>query len=417
MRMIQQYQGLPRDVYVLFLAKVISAVGMFVYPFLTLFLSNRLGFSNDKIGFYLLLLSLTYVPAAMIGGKIADHSNRKQTILVGTLFAEFSLIVSGFLIESVLIVYFIILATFFLNLCQPVYGAMLMDLTSPANRQESFSLIYLGNNIGGAIGPLIAGLLFVNYTSWIFFGEALLNLIGLLLLALFIKETKPDQEAYCKIAQDESRHKEMAEEGTVFRALQKSPLLVLFGLCTTLLTFAYSQISFLLPLQMEDLFGIQDGAKYFGILFSLNCLIVVLFTPILVLITKGLNPLTNVVIVSLLYIVGFGFYGIADQLLLFLFLTAIWTAGEIMFVTNTGVYVANHTPVSHRARFQSVFTIIQNSGGAVGPLVIGYFLLGHSINQSWFLIAVLCGITTIGVLFLRFKEKSTSRTATVPSES
>lgn len=401
MRMIRQYQGLPRDIYVLFLAKIISAVGMFVYPFLTLFLSNRLGFTEEKVGFYLLLLSITYVPAAMIGGKIADHSNRKRTILVGTLFAELALIVSGFLVESVLIVYFIILATFFLNLCQPVYGAMLMDLTTPSNRQESFSLIYLGNNIGGAIGPLIAGLLFVNYTAWIFFGEALLNIVAIILIALYIQETKPNHEDYTKIAQDESRHKEKAEEGSVFQALQKSPLLVLFGLCTTLLTFAYSQISFLIPLQMEDLFGIQDGAKYFGILFSLNCLIVVLGTPILVLLTKGLDPLINVVIVSLLYMAGFGFYGVAEHLSMFLFLTLIWTSGEILFVTNTGVYVANHTPVSHRARFQSVFTIIQDFGRAIGPLIVGSFLMRHSIPQAWLLIALVCGFAAVSLLFLK----------------
>lgn len=402
--MIQQYRGLPREIYNILINKVISAVGMFVYPFLTLFLSNRLNFTEQMIGFYLLLLSLSYVPAAMIGGKIADHLNRKYTLVIATLLAELSLIASGFLCDSFAVVYFLFLATFFLNMSQPVSTAMLMDLTTPANRQESFSLIYLGNNVGGAIGPLLAGFLFVSHTEWIFFGEAILNLLGLAFIVFGVKDTKPDQAAIERIAAEEDRNLEQAREGSIFRVLRESPLLLWFGITASFLTFAYAQISFLVPLQLDDLFGTDLSAKYFGLLFSVNCLAVVIGTPLLVLATKAVKPLTNMLIVGLLYMTGFGLYSISEQLSLFLIFTLIWTAGEILFVTNTGVFVANHSPITHRARFQSIFEIIQGSGRAIGPLITGYYLMSHSIPQTWVLVAILCGFATLLLFFLRRSE-------------
>ena len=123
MKMIDQYKGLPREVYVILIARIISAMGMFVYPFLTLFLSSRVGFSETKIGMFMLVISLSYIPAAMIGGKLADHFNRKAIYLLAMLLSDAALLAAGFLSESFSVVYFLILSFFFMNMSMPVLAA------------------------------------------------------------------------------------------------------------------------------------------------------------------------------------------------------------------------------------------------------------------------------------------------------
>ena len=410
MKMIDQYKGLPREVYVILVARIISAMGMFVYPFLTLFLSSRIGFSETKIGMFMLVISLSYIPAAMIGGKLADHFNRKTTYLVAMLLSDIALLAAGFQSDSFAVVYWLILSFFFMNMSMPILAAMMMDLTAPSNRQESFSLTYLGINIGGAIGPMIAGLLFENHTAWIFFGEALLNLVALTLIFLLIKDTKPDEATLAAIATDTSRSSEAASSETLLRVLLRSPLLLFFAACASVLAFGYSQVSFMLPLQMEDIFGIGDGARYFGMLFSLNCIVVVIGTPFLVLLTKRNSPIANMAVSGILYMIGFGLYAVTERLLLFAFFVVIWTCGEIVSATNTGVYIANHSPVTHRARFQSIFDIIQGTGRAIGPLVIGYYLIAHTIPESWILVAILCLFASIALYGLyRFERRHRRR--------
>ena len=185
--------------------------------------------------------------------------------------------------------------------------------------------------------------------------------------------------------------------------------MICFAVCASALAFSYSQVSFMLPLQMEDIFGISAGAKYYGFLCSLNCIYVVLATPFLVLITKKLNPLVNMAISGILCTFGFGLYGTTDELMLFYLFTLIWTTGEIVSATNTGVYIANHSPITHRARFQSVFDMIQGTGRAVGPLLIGFFLAGHTINQAWALVGFICLASGILLFILRAIEKHTNR--------
>lgn len=46
------YRGLPTAVYAIFLARIVNSLGSFVYPFLTLFLTTKLGMSEAEPGFF-----------------------------------------------------------------------------------------------------------------------------------------------------------------------------------------------------------------------------------------------------------------------------------------------------------------------------------------------------------------------------
>ena len=196
MKFITQYKGLPKQIYVLFIARTINSLGFFIFPFMTLFLSSRIGFTESDIGIFLFLASVVYIPGAIIGGKLADYYSRKYTYIFATLAANIIFFICGFLGNAILIPILLIPAFFFNSIASTGSSAMLMDLTDPTNRQESFSIMYLGMNIGVAIGPLIAGLLFENYTSWIFWGDAISGILAICLVLAFIKDTKPTHEDY-----------------------------------------------------------------------------------------------------------------------------------------------------------------------------------------------------------------------------
>jgi MFS family permease len=282
---------------------------------------------------------------------------------------------------------------------------MLMDLTDPTNRQESFSIMYLGMNIGVAIGPLIAGLLFENYTSWSFWGDALSGILAICLVLAFIKDTKPTHEDYEKIL-NSGRKDEAAVNGSVFSILLGKPILLIFVILCSILSFAYAQTGFTLPLQLSQDFGIGTGAKFFGILMSVNGLVVVLFTPFIVALTKRINPIINLVMASICYMIGFGLYAYTKNLNAFIILVVVWTIGEVLSATNTGVYIANRTPISHRARLQAIYEIIQGTGRAIGPMIIGWYLMGNTIEDSWLLIGALCLLASLAFSGLLVLEKA-----------
>lgn len=66
-------------------------------------------------------------------------------------------------------------------------------------------------------------------------------------------------------------------------------------------------------------------------------------------------------------LLGSGMLAFARGPAIFLVSAAVWTAGEIVNATNAEVYVANHTPMSHRGRFNAVLPVL----GGLGLSLLG----------------------------------------------
>jgi MFS family permease len=355
------YRGLPRAIYVLFLAQIVSAIGNLVYPFLTFFLTQRLGYGSSRAGLFIFAASVAFVPGSLIGGKLADHIGRKKVLAAAQALSAAALIPCAFLGASPLVPWLLILSHFFIGGSEPTHEAITSDLTQGSQRKTAFSLIYLGHNIGFSLGPMIAGYLFTHHLPLLFFGDALTTFGSVILVLLLVPESKPSAEEMASHGHEEGSLDEKAEEGGLLQVLLRRPFLLAFALVSLLLTFVYSQFSFSLPLQMEALFP-ERGPLFFGSLMTVNALVVIFFTTPIVGATKNFRPVLTVALAAKLYAMGFGSVYFMRQLPLFALSTLIWTLGEILQVTNTSVYVANHTPISHRGRFNSILPLIIGTG-------------------------------------------------------
>src|SRR6056297_2144758 len=97
------YYGFPKVVYFVFIARFINAIGYFVFPFLTLFLTKNLSLSADKVGIYLMLVEIGRISGALIGGKTADSLGRKPVLMVCHIVMALFLFPCAFLGDSILI--------------------------------------------------------------------------------------------------------------------------------------------------------------------------------------------------------------------------------------------------------------------------------------------------------------------------
>jgi len=414
MRMIfTEYKGLPRSIYFLFLARIINSAGWFVFPFLTLFMKHKLGVSEDEVGVYLLIMSIAGGAGSLLGGKLADHMGRKFIMITFQTLSALILGACGFLGDTILVPQLLIVGSFFGSIAGPANGAMVMDLTTPDNRQQSMSLIYLGMNIGVAVGPLVAGFLFENYTRWLFWGDMITSLLGLALVMIFVKDTLPGQQEIEEIDRNEERTDEKSESSGIFTALLKRPFLLIFCLITVITSFVYSQFGFSIPLHLTDLYGVEDGAIQFGIVTTINALVVVFLTTRLMVHTRRFRPIFNVALASLAYALGFGMMFFQISPWWFYLATIVWTLGEIISSVNINVYVANHSPVTHRGRFNSIYGIIQGTGGAISPWLTGMFIVSLGVRWVWPLTFVLSIIMMVGFIVLG-KVESRSRAHVKP---
>ena len=81
MTFIEQYKGLDRQIYLLAVVRCVNSMGqMFVFPFTSLLLTQVLGFSAVKAGYFMLLTSVVNATSHAVGGKLADRMSRRKII-------------------------------------------------------------------------------------------------------------------------------------------------------------------------------------------------------------------------------------------------------------------------------------------------------------------------------------------------
>lgn len=361
-------------------------------PLLTLLLTDKIGLSTEQAGLFVTVSTAMYTPASMVGGYLSDRFNRKNTLCFLTMMQAISYLICGFIELSIIVPYLLLVASFFSNAAQCSSAAMAADLSDKNNRQGTFSLLYLGTNIGFSVGPLIAGFLYKNFLPLLFIGDAITTIISVIIIYINVPETKPQYNLEEEILSEDY---ERAEEGSALSALLRRPQIIVFAIISMLLSFSFSQVHFSLPLYSNATFGADAGAKVFGTLMSANGVVVVLMTIFIIGNTKRYDASFNVAMSAVFWAVGLGMLYFVSTFKMMLISTVIWTIGEILYITNVGVYIANNSPKSHRARFNSLYGIISGTGQALGPMIIGKYLLNNPIKNVWvitFFIALGCGL-------------------------
>ena len=389
--MLTTYKGLPREIYILFVARIINCLGNFVYPLLALILTQKIGLTPAKAGVIVTLMAVSQVPSLMIGGKIADSIGRKKVIIIFQTLGGFFYLVCGFMKPSIFVIIIIVIAANCYSMAAPAYDAMIADITTPKNRKSSYSLLYMGMNIGVSVGPILAGYLFKNYLSVLFIGDAITSFLSIIIMYIFIKETTRSKN----IVIDKERELEKYEEGSVISVLLKRPMILYFSIIMLIYSFSYSQWSFTLPLQMAALFK-GNGAKFYGFVASINGFAVIIFTPIITTLLHKVKALKVIAIGGIFYAVSFGMFGVISKLPMFFIAIFIMTIGEILITTNQGTFIANNTPSSHRGRINAIIPIITGAGYAFGPAVMGNVSNYFGYTVTWTIISILMFIGVIG---------------------
>jgi len=405
-KIFKHYRKLPGEIYFLFFARMVNSMGAFVYPFLTIYFTKTMSLDESTAGFFVMLAITAQAPGMLLGGRLSDSFGRKKILILFQSLAAICLIPCAYLETSLLIPRLLILSSFFQGAAQPASMAMTTDLSNPKNRKAAFSLLYLGGNIGFAVGPLIAGFLYNNYLKWIFLGDAATTFLSLLLVLLYVKETLPSKIKIEDSIQSENKY-ERAEKGSLWKVICKRPKLIAFTLISLIYTFVYAQYTFSLPIQIVKLFG-ENGPKFFGFAMTANALTVSLLTMIIISLTHKIKPVLNVALAGILYAIGFGMLYFIVKIHWILFSTIIWSIGEILVTTNTNVYIANHTPITHRGRFNAVIPVVMGVGFAVGPLLSGKFIHNFGISNLWILVFFVSMVAASLMYMLYINEKRTS---------
>lgn len=346
-----------------------------------------------------MLSMVMYVPGALISSKLADKMSRKTIMVVSQALFSSSFLLCGILYSYIEIIpYILIFGLIFDGASDPARSALHADHTTFNNRQEAYSLFYLSYNIGFGFGPAIAGLLFTKYPRMLFLSAGIIGLIATGIVAFTIRDKSPNKKMIKESI--EKNQTDKAVDGNVFKALLSRPKLLTFIFINGVFYFTVSVVFFTFPLYSTHLFN-EQGPTIYGFLMSANAITVVLITPLFVKLSRKRNTLTAVILSFTLYMLGYNLLAITTTLFVFVIGVIVFSLGESLNATNSDYFIANHTPIGHRARFSTMTNMIQGSGHALGPLLGGLLLSVFSFRIVFLIVSVLALLCIFALIYLR----------------
>ena len=321
--MFRDYLQLPLPVRILCLGSLINRAGSFVLVFLSIYASEQLGFGVPFATACIGVLGLGSMAGSLLGGHLADKVGRRGVMLLALFGGAAILLLLSTVTNRWLFMLSVGVFALVADLYRPAAAAMIADLVSIDRRPHAFALMYISVNLGFAIAPPIGGLLAGYSFEWLFWIDAASMIAYGGIIALTIEET---HQRRVSVEAEPLR----SPRGSWIRSVRTIGLdltFLSFCISTLLIALVFVQGLSTLPIYIRQL-GYSN--LQFGLLMSVNGLLIVVLQLPLTHWLSRFNAMTIVLIGGVLISIGFGLTATGSGLVFVAVCIAIWTLGEIL---------------------------------------------------------------------------------------
>lgn len=384
-KFVQTFKQYHPIVNTLLFGTIILAIGSCIsILYLPLYLLKEQHYNPVKIGLIVGVGSLAATFSGFIAGIVSDFIGRRK-VMLGSLYLS-SFVFFGFLISKQ--TYFLILMMLLQGISTSFFGpvskALVADLTAVQLRMRVFSIRYIINNIGYAIGPSIGAYLWLTEIIDPFMITGCLYLCYSVLLHLLLNRYGIKQ------IEGEQLKEPQTVKGA-FQVLKYDKILLLFVLGGLISTVVHGQWSVTIQQYLNDNF--INGAMLYTIVLTTNSVCVILFQYPISRWAERFKPLTMVVVGSILFSIGMVGFAFSSNWTLFILSMGIFTIGEIMVIPSEYMMIDLITPDRLRGMYYGAQNLT-GVGSFLGPVIGGYLLL-HFGGNIMFLGFALLGIISI----------------------
>lgn len=364
-RMRRNIRELPPMAWFLIGGSFINRFGSFVVPFLVLYLRSK-GFSIAQAGTAVAAYGAGEVIAGGVGGYLADRIGRKNTIALSMFSSAAAMLALSQADTYVPVLTLAFAAGLVSEARRPATLALLTDLVPSERRVTVFATLRVAENVAFAGGIALGGFLANHSFFWLFLGDAASSLVyGTIALTV--------------LPQGRRARRDEEREGGGTRSILADQAFLLFLAATVFLAFVYFQQQATLPLHVRAS-GLSNA--HFGLLLSLNGILVMLFELPLSSFTMR-KPAKKMMAVGFLLVgLGFGLTAVAHSMVALAGTVAIWTLGEMIGAPVSYAYVSEIAPEHMRGRYQGLYGITFGSGAIFGP-ALGTLLYSHGEVGFW----------------------------------
>jgi predicted MFS family arabinose efflux permease len=385
------FGGLSKPAWMMSLVMLINRSGAMVTPFLSIYITDMLGYSLTEAGIILGIYGLGSVCGTFMGGWLTDR--------IGHFKVQFVSLTLGGALYFVLLnlkqFEYLALGVFILSLVndslRPANAASIAFYSRPENMTRAFSLNRMAINLGFSIGPAAGGFLAALSYKWLFIADGTTCIIaGIFFFLYFRKQQGSKSKATNKLEKESLPPNRSPYRDTQF---------ILFTVLCCCFAIIFFQLFSTLPLYYKQIYNLSESN--IGGLMALNGLLVFMMEMIIVyLLGEKANKAKLISYGTLLLGASFILLNLmADQSVLYISMLLLSIA-EILAMPFMATISVERAGENNRGAYIGLYSIAYSVAHIIAPVLGTTIISAYGFAILWWATGGLALISGIGMYLI-----------------
>jgi MFS transporter, DHA1 family, multidrug resistance protein B len=336
-----------------------------ITTFMAIYLAGHYGIAIA--GLLMLAVASVGVAAMLAGGHMADTWGRRPTLLLAELVAcaSYAVMAAGDASDAAVVVYAgYLTGKIASSIALPANDALIVDVTTPQDRKQAYTVIYWATNLALACGSLTGGFLYNGHFT-LLLGIAAAATAGVWVSTFgFISETKPATDP-----EPAGRRHPWRELGLGYRivtgdrAFLRLVVAATLGLAIEFQLASYVGVRLSTQFPAQNLLGIGtwvlhvNAVKMVGILRAENTTLVVLLALFSRRLFRRVPDKLRLYAGIGMFVAGYMVLAVSNAGGVLLVAGLVLTVGELMNVPVKQSLLADIVPTEARPRYMAIYNL------------------------------------------------------------
>ncbi|WP_205504482.1 MFS transporter [Rufibacter psychrotolerans] len=380
------FGGLSKEAWLLAAVMFINRSGAMVVPFLSVYLTEALGFSLQQVGVLLSLFGAGSMCGTFLGGWLTDKIGHFKVqffslVLGGSWFfvmlllERFALFAGGIFLLSLLT-----------ECLRPANASSVSSYARPENVTRAFSLNRMAINLGFSIGPALGGVLATVSYQFLFMADGVTCLTAGALFFFYFRHKQGHAPAVPAAA----------EKTTVpTRSPYQDWLFVGFAVLCCFYAVAFFQFFSTMPLYYRQVYRLSE--LQIGGLLAFNGFLVFLLEMIIVYLIGDKHALWKMIVAGLLLLaLAFVIINLAQGFWVLAVSVLLMSLSEMLAMPFMSTLTVQRSGTHNRGSYMALYSLSYSAAHIIGPYV-GTTTIAHlGFDTLWWGASVLCLVAALG---------------------
>ncbi|RYZ56291.1 MAG: MFS transporter [Sphingobacteriales bacterium] len=384
------YSGLAPSTWWLSLVMLINRSGTMVVPFMTLYMTQKLGYTIAQAGWVMAVFGAGAVCGGFIGGKLIDRFGFYYIQIVTLLGGGLLFMVLGQMTSYPMICLFAFILSLVNDMFRPANAAAIAHFSKEENRTRSFSLNRLAINLGWAMGGALGGFIASKNYELLFWIDGFTNMGAAVMLWLTLAPSKNKA----------SQHTPIVEKIPADQSPYRDRPYLLFFLLSIMFAYCFFQLFTTMPVFYRKELNLTE--TFIGSIMAMNGLIIAFTEMILIHSLERRGNYMNYIVLGVVMIgcsfimfnilPGFQWLAIGAMLMM--------TLGEMFSMPFMNTYWISRTNDANRGQYAGLYTVAWSIAQVIGPGSGAQIADRYGFELLWWITGIVCLVTAFGFWIL-----------------